>query len=378
MFSDLASFCEEMKQLSKSHKIKRSSIDIGKDQRFGKYIHIDCVLIAVDSWNPHADIIFVSHAHMDHVPSLPRNLDKLHQKGASLPRFIISKITKEVAELRTHGRFSIPEELWILGNNSSGRQKISINGVDITIMENGHAYGSLSLFIEGSESIFYTSDFMTEDRILPKNRGIIKGLKPRHCDILVTECTFGAPRYRFPLFRESLHQINALISDQFLKGTPLMLLGYAFGKSQVLLQAIEAPDKLILLDKTIASVVKILEGNGILFPEWEPYGDHDKRELIRRNDYLLLAPPYTMFKKPYEQLISNGAQTAIFSGKVIDASFRKAFPVDYYLSLSDHPDSDSLLEFVRECESQEIYIEHGQINKSFAFFSHNNLRILIY
>lgn len=321
--------------------------------------------IAIDRWNPNADIIFVSHAHMDHLPNmLPYALEKTTMFKQP-KQFICSKITKEIFEARTSGKFSFPKSMWLLGKDASLSQSVEYNGIKLTLLENGHAYGSTSLFVEGSETIFHTSDFITEDR-KPLNGQEIRGLKPIKCDCLIMECTFGAPKFIFPSFDNIQNDIKDYVQKQIDEGHPVILLGYAFGKSQLLLNMIDTSFE-VLLDKSIAKNTKILENNRIKFREWVPYDKYNKKRLKDLHDYVLIIPPNAMFEEPYNYLIKEGAKVVSFSGKVLSESYRKEFPADKYITLSDHCDFKELIDFVQKCDPIEVYLDHGKIEE-FSFF----------
>ncbi len=359
-------FVNNLQSRTQESKYRNKSIDIGYDKNFGINIYIDGVNIAIDHLNPNADIIFVSHAHMDHIPNIPEEISKDLENKESQPKYLCSKITKEIAKVRSRGKFNLPESSWLLGRDKNYPQSVDYNGISLTLLENGHTYGSLSLFIEGSEKILYTSDFITEDRALLNGQRVIKGLKPIKCDRLIMECTFGAPNFIFPRSQEIQKDLNEHIEKEISKGHPVILLGYAFGKSQIILNTLSSSHR-ILLDKNIAKLTKILENQGIIFNKWEPYRNYNKKQLINFNDYILLIPPYYMFNDPYKSLITTGAKIIYLSGKVLNESFRREFPADKYIPFSDHCDFNELEKFVENCNPEKIYLEHGKIEE-FSYF----------
>ena len=360
--NEFKSFITEIKSSKKNSELYKKNIDIGFDENYGIYIYIDGITIAIDRWNPNTDIIFISHAHMDHIPNIPQEIFNDLDKQLNPIKFICSKITKEVAEARTRGKFTFPESLWLLGNDIIASQSIEYNGVKLTLINNGHTFGSNSLLIEGSEKILYTSDFITNDREIAGGNEIIKGLKPIKCDRLIMECTFGSPQSIFPSFREIVNDLSNYIHTQISEGNPVILLSYEFGKSQNILKILRISNR-ILLNANIAKLTRILEENGIEFPEWEPYGKYNKNQLKKLNDYILLTPPYSIFKEPYKSLIAAGAKVVSLSGKVLEDIYRKEIKADYYIPLSDHCDFNALCNFVKKCNPNEIYLEHGKIEE---------------
>jgi len=363
---EFRTFINNSKNKIKESKHKKENIDINYNNICGLNIYIDGINIAIDQWNPNADIIFVSHAHMDHIPFIPeKSLKDLENKQSHI-KFICSKITKEIAKVRSNGNFNFPENSWLLGKDKNYPQSIDYNGVSLSLLENGHTYGSLSLFVEGYERILYTSDFITKDRPLFNGQQVIKGLKPINCDRLIMECTFGAPNFIFPSFQEIRKDLNKFIEKEISKGHPVIILGYAFGKSQITLNILDSSHR-IILDKNIAQLTDILENEGIKTSKWEPYGNYNKKQLIRLNDYILLIPPYYIFREPYKSLINAGAKVVYLSGKVLNEFSRREFPADEYIPFSDHCDFNDLIEFVNKCNPTKIYLEHGKIEE-FSYF----------
>ncbi|MBD3198141.1 MAG: hypothetical protein GF317_24035, partial [Candidatus Lokiarchaeota archaeon] len=360
-------------QKSSRRATKNSNIKITFDKKYGKQIRIDDVKIAIDHWNPAADLIFFSHPHMDHIPNIPKkSLKQIKDRVLKRPLFICSKISKEIAELRTRKKFSFPGSMWLLGNNLNLKSSVDYKGLTLSLIENGHTYGSCSLFIEGSERIFYTSDFTGNDKFLNTPFTALRGLKPLECEHLITECTYGLPKYIFPSFPELSMNINQNIQNNLLLNIPTIILAYSYGKSQTILNSLN-PSFNILLEKSIAKIVKKLEALDLSFNSWQPYGKYNKNQLMKLRDYVLIIPPYEMFKEPYKTLIADGANVIYLSGKTFSSDARERFPADHYYPYSDHCDYNQLIDFVQNTNPEHIYLEHG--NMSAFYYALNKLDI---
>jgi Cft2 family RNA processing exonuclease len=361
------SFIQNLKQRKntrgnshKKYSKRESDIEIGKSD--GKStIEIDNIKIALDCWDRTADLIFISHAHMDHIPNIPSKAYKELKKGNLDIKFLCSKITKEIAESRTQGKFRIPENAELRTEQENNKIKVQFNGISVQLIENGHTFGSTSLFIEGSQTILYTGDFITGRNINTKSK-----LSPINCDYLITECTYGSPHYKFPPFENLKRNINNYITKQIAQNHPVILLCYSFGKSQNLLKILD-PTFNVILERTIANNTRILEQNDITFPEWKPYGNFNKNILSKRHDYVLLLPPYNIFREPYRTLVSVGGKVAMLSGKVFNREFRETFAVDKYFPFSDHCDFYQLEDFIKYVHPKRIYLEHGTVNE-FSYY----------
>ncbi len=344
------------KQEARQFRDGNFSVKYGKE--FGNLVIINDISITFDSWNPHADVIFISHAHTDHIPIIPKTHIEDLYKGSKKTFFVCSKITKEVVEFRTRGHFKFQEDNWLLGKSSKYPQSTHYNGVKFTLIKNGHAYGSTSLIIEGSEKILYTGDFITEDRVFSGNKTSLFGLKPIKCDRLMMECTYGLPEHVFPTFKEIKNNLNEYIQSQMNSQYPIILLGYAYGKSQVILNMLERSYP-VLLHKEIASVVEILEQNGIQFSEWELLNNYRKLSIENLNNSILIIPFKEYLRNKYPILHSGRFKLIVSSGKVFDSRFRNSISADIYLPLSDHCDYESLLDFIQNCNPNQIFLEHG-------------------
>ena len=147
-------------------------------------------------------INFVSHAHMDHLPS---------KNGGTI---LASTETNEIANLRG---FKMQNHVEKIDNYS--------------LIDSGHILGSKGLLFD---DIFYTGDICTRDR------GFLSGAKIPKCKTLITECTFGLPEFVFPKLEEIKKQTNELISELYSKGIPVILMGYQLGKAQTITQLLES------------------------------------------------------------------------------------------------------------------------------------------
>lgn len=345
---------------------RNKPIYIGVDKNYGKFIKIDGIIIAIEHWNPQADIIFISHAHMDHIPRIPDLIKKKLFENKIEKWFICSKITKEIAKARTGGKFDFPDSMWLLGKNLEKKDSVEYKGITLKLLKNGHTYGSTSLLIEGSKRILYTSDFTVENKRFGKDLTPLIGLNPIKCDRLITECTYGSPQFVFPSFEKNRNELNNFIENNLLDGHPTLILAYSFGKSQVILNMLKNSFR-IILDRKISQNTAILQELGIKFNPWEPYGNYDKNILSGQKDYVLIIPPYAMFKELYKTLIKNSAKVVYCSGKGIIKAEMEKFPVDNYLLYSDHCGFDQLIKFTEKSSAKEIYLEHGLI-REFCYY----------
>ncbi len=146
-----------------------------------------------------ADYTFVSHAHMDHVET-PHPASKV----------LASKETVTLARARGvelgSERHALPD--------------------DVALLDSGHILGARALYIK--DEVLYTGD------AAGRERAFMSRCKTKKARVLITETTFGDPRYIFPPLDQTVKLVNEIIAHTFDRGRPIVLMGYPLGKSQIL------------------------------------------------------------------------------------------------------------------------------------------------
>ncbi|MHA1727662.1 MAG: hypothetical protein ACTSWY_02905 [Promethearchaeota archaeon] len=367
----------ELKEWQK-HKLKGKNtnhIIIASKKDHGLFIKVKDVIIALDCWIPGAELIFISHAHMDHIPLIsPEILQKIKENKLSI-KFICTKITKEIVELRTNFHFSIPESAWLMGKNLKLPQSKEYKGINLTIFDNGHTPGSIGIMIEAEERIIYTGDFINEKRVLLDGSIYTEGLKPIPCDYLITECTYGDPYFSFPSFNEVYLKLNEIVQENLDQGKLIIIACDTLGKAQIIHKMLLCKEE-IILDKNIAAIARVLENNEYTFPKWAPYQKYNKNKLKKERNHVLIIPSYSLNKSPYNELINPAAIIILASGRVLLKSYRKENNADIYLLLSNHADFKGILNTILEFNPKILFLEHGEIEKTFyAIHSLNKKRL---
>lgn len=282
-------------------------------------------VIALDPRSaPEADMIFISHAHIDH----------LHEVKSDV-QIIASNETASLAEERGFRLRNVKEEL--KGYN---------------MFDSGHILGSRGLLIE--ENIFYTGDLATRPRAFLERGKEVK------CDILIVDSTYGKSNFRFPLLSEILEKVNRLISDLFSRGIPVVLMGYPLGKAQILSYLFSSWDPIYVhdsVDKMNQAYIKI----GVnLRRGFISYKKANASDLLKKKPWVLISPPrgwrdsfISVLKSKYN------AVTIAFTGWNNDSGYRYAMSADYVFPLSDHSDFYDLVDFVRGCSPRKVYTVFG-------------------
>ncbi|MGQ9469256.1 MAG: MBL fold metallo-hydrolase [Nitrososphaerales archaeon] len=280
--------------------------------------------IALDPYKASdADLVFVSHAHIDHAHS---------QKNDT--KILASEETALLAKER---------------GTDLGKTEQELKGFEL--IDSGHILGSRGLLIDGK--IFYTGDLATRPRAF-LNKG--KSVK---CDILIIESTYGINRFHFPPLAKVLDEVNRLISDLFSRGIPVVLMGYPLGKAQVLSYLFSSWDP-IYVHKSVQRMNDAYAQIGIELREFISYQEAVEKDLLKRKPWVLISPLWggrTNFVKGLKKKYN--AVTIAFSGWSMESSYKYAMSLDYAFPISDHCDFDELINFVKDCEPRKVYTVHG-------------------
>ena len=270
-------------------------------------------------------INFVSHAHMDHLPS---------KNGGT----ILSSIeTNEIAELRG---FKMENHVKSLENFS--------------LIDSGHILGAKGLLFD---DIFYTGDICTRDR------GFLLGAKIPKCKTLITECTFGLSEFIFPKIDEIKKQVNELVSELYGKGIPVILMGYQLGKAQTITQLFGHWGPLYLHD-SVKEMNSLHQKFGVPLPDGIGHSEAEKNGLLEKKPWMMVAPMMSSKNKFVQEMKSKyGAVTIGFSGWAQSKKFSFGRRTDYSIPMSDHCDFNELVDMVVQSGAEKVYTIHGFVNE---------------
>lgn len=274
-------------------------------------------------------INFVSHAHMDHLPS---------KNGGT----ILSSIeTNKIANLRG---FRMENHV----------EKID----DFQLVDSGHILGSKGLLFD---DVFYTGDICTRDR------GFLVGAKIPKCKTLITECTFGLPEFVFPKLDEIKKNVNEIISDLYSKGIPVILMGYQLGKAQTITQLFGHWSPLYFHD-SIKEMNDLHNQLGVELSQGMGHSEAQKMGLLDKKPWLMVSPLMSEKNSFLKEMKSKyGAVTIGFSGWAKSTKFSFGRRTDYSIPMSDHCDFEELVSMVVQSGAEKVYTIHGFVEE---FASH--------
>jgi Cft2 family RNA processing exonuclease len=276
---------------------------------------------------------FVSHAHSDHLA--------VHAHAIATPP------TSRLAEHRI------------------GTQKTTELGFDtpfdfepdtrLTLFSAGHVLGSAMLRVENAGgTLLYTGDFKLRRSLT------VPVAQPVRADVLVMECTYGQPHFRFPPWQQTADRLVSLVTAAMKDGRQPVVMGYSLGKAQEITRILTDAGLVVTAHGAVWAMNAICGGFGCQVGPARKYvaaDFHGAAALPLQDRGVLVAPPQvarsgfvTRFDNPLRIMMSGW-------GLLKNAQYR--YGVDHVLPLSDHADFDELLEMVEIVQPKKIYTHHG-------------------
>ena len=153
-----------------------------------------------------SELCFVSHAHTDHI--------------ARHERVIATSATLRFME---HRLGKVKNALPVPYN-----RPFELGPLMLELLPAGHVLGSAQLRVVMGDGtrVAYTGDLSLSPSLTAEPAQIAE------CDVLVTESTFGHPRYAFPPRDKVFDRLAEWCRAAQAKGLVPVVLGYALGKSQ--------------------------------------------------------------------------------------------------------------------------------------------------
>jgi Cft2 family RNA processing exonuclease len=286
-------------------------------------------LPAADLWlDPHSrrPVAYVSHGHSDHCLA--------HGHALATPA------TAEFYRLRTR-RLGVTEVPFYEPHTVKGRT--------LELFPAGHVLGASQVMVTGTDgrTLVYTGDFKL------RQAPCLPAAEVRECDVLVMECTFGHPHYRFPSMAEVERQLVDFVRRCFEQDVIPVVCGYALGKGQEALCLLTRNRFQVAAHESICRVAELYERQGISLGEYELL---NLASVPALHGKVVLCPPHV--KKTVTAPLGR-CRTAMLSGWAIDPRSKYRYGVDEMIALSDHADFVELLEYVERARPRVVYTLHG-------------------
>ncbi len=291
----------------------------------GIQVQYDGLKLALDPlWKTDAHLTFISHAHLDHVSRNPG------------PGPVIA--SKETVELLRSRGIVLPESH---PDNCRAR-----------LYDSGHILGSRGILVE--REIFYTGDIAGRARAF-----LGKGEVPK-ARVLIIESTYGKPEFKFPHVEKVVKRAEEIIGEAESQARPVVVMGYPLGKSQILTSLFQKKYDPIYLQGSVAKTNNACVKLGIKLPKLQTYTEAKEKKQLEKRDWILISPIYSGRSTFLKNLKRRYQAISIsFTGWALHSSYKYAMAVDHALPLSDHCDFEELVEVVRKCDPEEVYVTHG-------------------
>ena len=194
------------------------------------------------------DILLLSHAHVDHSGMVPALC------GRSDVGILATPPTQMLAELLAHDSLKVAKnegyglpydrqdvkftrECFDISGFGGSRE---VNGVEVRLRSAGHIPGATMFEIDGSRKLLFTGDINTVDT------NLVRGTKPRKCDILFVESTYAGREH--PDRKDTEKRFLDSIEETVERGGRAVVPVFAVGRTQEVLMMLFRSDFDIWLD----------------------------------------------------------------------------------------------------------------------------------
>ena len=281
--------------------------------------------IALDGFHPEAELIFVSHAHADHMP-----------RNASA-KAVATQPTIELMKLRGFRGQSQPAEFV---------KPVETARCKITLYPAGHILGSAMVFIESDfGTLLYTGDYRTPPS--PVSGGFAA---PERVDYLITEATFSLPLYKWKPLHELADMIRTFAQTALKEEFTPVFLGYNLGKAQEIMHILAPLGHPMMIHGAGYKLCSVYEKFGY------DLGNYSKYDRSHCEGNILITPTSAL-SNGFASNVSK-KRIAYCSGWAALESRQSRFVVDKLIPLSDHLDFFELIDFCKRLSPKKIFITH--------------------
>jgi putative mRNA 3-end processing factor len=272
-----------------------------------------------------SELSFVSHAHSDHIAR--------HERVIA---------TAPTLRLMQHRLGKVKNALPV-----PYRRPFQLGPLWIELFPAGHVLGSAQIRVirEDGLRVVYTGDLNLEPSLTAEATEVAE------CDVLVTESTFGHPRYRFPPKGEVIEDVVRWIEEVRGRGERPVLLGYSLGKSQEVIRHLTDRGYVIRAHRSIHEICRIYEELGTAL------GDVRRFEGELNPDEVGFFPPHTVRGRALGHV--GRIRTAVLTGWALDPGVSRRYGADQAFPISDHADYPSLMAYAKATGAQEVVCVHG-------------------
>jgi len=266
----------------------------------------------------------VTHAHSDHLR----------------PNTHMTRPTADVMKVRTGATKAMLHDF---------HEKFKINDFELEFISAGHVVGSAMI---ECHDVLYTGDYNPYGTV---TAGVAK---PRDCETLIVESTYGKPEQTLPDRNEVLEDLQAWIKATSNNGGGIVG-AYSLGKAQEVIATANLAGITPAVSNVVASVSDIYRKYEVPL-DYVRYEDLDDAEK-KKPGLLVTSTSATSGRRPepaVQELRKSGAKVARVSGWCAFAKWALR-GVDAGFPISDHADFAGTMKFIGECDPKQVYTVHG-------------------
>ena len=230
-------------------------------------------------------------------------------------------------------------------------QRITHNGVTVSLHPAGHVLGSAQVRMEHRGEVWVASgDYKVEP-----DRTCVP-FEPVRCDTFITESTFGLPIYRWQPEQEIFDDINAWWRNNAAENRCSVVFAYSFGKAQRILSGLDPSIGTIICHGAAEPLNRVYRAGGVPLPPTVMVTDVDKTAI---RSAIVIAPPSAAGSSWMKRF--GDYSDAFASGWMQLRGARRRRGVDRGFVLSDHADWPGLMTAIRATEAPRVIVTHGAI-----------------
>ena len=271
-----------------------------------------------------SELSFVSHAHSDHIARHERVI----ATSATL-RFMQHRLGK------LKGALPAPYN-----------RPFDLGPLSLELLPAGHVLGSAQLRVitANGTRVVYTGDLNLEPSLTAEPAQVAE------CDVLITESTFGHPRYAFPPRDATFDDLASWCREHLRKSVVPIVLAYALGKSQEAIKALTLRGLRVAAHASIHDVCELYRELGTPLDVRRYDGRFEDGEVG-------LFPPHIARKASLQKL---RRATAVLTGWALDGPMAtRRYGADVAFPISDHADFPQLLRYAKATGATEVITHHG-------------------
>jgi Cft2 family RNA processing exonuclease len=307
-----------------------------------KSLYVSSIDLWIDSMRPR-DRCYVSHGHSDHAREHTTVVTSVNNAKVCRLRFarraqrsrqttLLELTPKRPPCTFDEHEFNAP---WMVDDHR------------LTLFSAGHVLGSSQLMIEGETGSFvYTGDFKLEASYTAEAPEVKK------CDVVLMECTYGRPQYRFPPRAEIAGEMVEFAKAALEDGAVPVFFAYSLGKAQEAIAILGNAGIPVCAHGAIYSMTKVYEEAGVQMPYYVRY-DAESFDC----SHAVVWPPSG--KTLPKALKDKPTRTAMLTGWSVDKGMMWRYGADRGFPLSDHADYPSLLRYIELAQPKKVLLNHG-------------------